>query len=156
MKKSVCLLLIGVAILNFCGCVSRAEFDELKTRVDTLEQNNAYSNPQDINSITSDGFTEDNKSADFYSLEIANYIENYDDVVSIIQQEFNGSIQTVRDYGTKRSEDNASFKQFGNGWYLIYVNEVCVQINCENFVALNLKIYTGKNWEYVDIPSSTT
>ena len=41
MKKIASILFIGLMILNISGCVSRAEFEALESRVDALEQNNS-------------------------------------------------------------------------------------------------------------------
>ena len=150
MKKIVCILLFGMVIFVACGCVSRSEYKALESRVEVLEQRNGISSA--TKSSDSASVIE---NADFSAVELSNYISNYDEVVAIIQEQFNNNINSILDKGVPVAEYFASFKQFGNGQYYIYVNDVCVFVTCEDFTATYVNIeMTGGKWNSFRTPSA--
>lgn len=147
MKRLISVIGIGVFILCACSCVSKAEFESLESRVDALEQNNITS----TSGLSGD--SSEHENSDLSTIELKNYVTNYDEVITIIQQEFSNGIKDVRDSGTYTPEDLGALKEFGTGQYIFYVNDVCVLVRCEYAVAYRVDIDIGGKWKKINTPT---
>ena len=140
MRKITTFLFVGLMILNISGCVSRAEFDALESRVEVLEQKTGISN-------SASGLN--NSGTDVKSLK--DVLTNYDEVVEIITQEF-GDNPVIEEIGPEYHQTGA-FNQFGNGIYYVKVNNVSVSVHCEEFVATEVSYNDGNSGHMVFTPT---
>ena len=72
---------------------------------------------------------------------LENYVTNYDEVITIIQDEFKDTNLKIKD-GEQQS-DEATMKQFGSGFWLLSVNDVVVSVRCEDHIACYVSYKTS-------------
>ena len=144
-KRVVSLILLSCFALT--GCVSKADYNALEERVSRLEQNNGYVYAEQTIS------TEPNSQAS-----LSEYIYNWDEVVTILVQEFGRSDFTIVDDNVSSTFESyaASLKNFGNGKYYILVDGSSVHITVKQHIALVVAINTGEGYyKQVRTPSYT-
>lgn len=85
---------------------------------------------------------------------LENYVTNYDEVVTLIQEQFGSDKVTIADWKPDKEHRDAgwqddidrekkSIEQFGNGkWYLM-VNDINVTVNIENHLATTIVYNNG-------------
>ena len=138
-KKLITILLLSTLCLT--GCVSKAEYNELEKRVEALENNNIVQTS--IIDTTIDINNSEDKNINGI-IQLPQYITNYNEVETIIKDEFNSSqLEIVED--VMDDNDLASIKEFGTGYYKLLVNNVNVTVYCEDFIALRVYIRIGFN-----------
>ena len=145
MKKRLVSIIL-LSSIAFTGCVSKAEFDALEERVSRLEQNSGYV------------YTGQNISAEQNSqATLIPYIYNWDEVVTILEQEFGRSNLTITDWTASKDFEHyaASIKNFGNGTYYIQVDGSNTTVTVKQHIALKVSIETGKHGKSIETPSYT-
>lgn len=138
-KKLIAILLLSTLCLT--GCVSKAEYNKLEKRVEALENNNIIQTS--IIDTTIDINNSENKNING-TIQLPQYITNYNEVETIIKDEFNSNqLEIVEDI--MNDNDLASIKEFGTGYYKLLVNGVRVIVYCEDFIALRVYIHIGSD-----------
>ena len=138
-KKLIAILLLSILCLT--GCVSKAKYNELEKRVEALENNNIVQTS--IIDTTIDINDSEDKNING-TIQLSQYITNYNEVETIIKDEFNSNqLKMVED--VMNDNDLASIKEFGTGYYKLLVNDVKVMVYCEDFIALRVYIRIGND-----------
>ena len=141
-RRIVVIALLGCIALT--GCVSKAEYDALEERVSRLEQNYGYNEPPA-------------SSGQNIQAPLSEYIKNWDEVITILEQEFGRSDFTITEWEASKDfeRNEASIKNFGNGKYYILVDGSEVHITVKQHTALVVAIQTGEGFKQVQTPSYT-
>ena len=72
---------------------------------------------------------------------LEDYITNYEEVIAIIQDEFNDTNLKIQD--EEHQSDEATMKQFGSGFWLLSVNDITVSVRCEDHIAYYVSYKTS-------------
>ena len=146
MGKRRIVVLALLSCIALTGCVSKAEYDALEKRVSRLEQNYGYNEQP-----ASDG--QNNQ------VTLSKYIKNWDEVITILKQEFGRSDFSITEYKASKDfeREEASIRNFGNGTYYILVDGSEVHIRVKQHIALMVSIRTGESSSFkaVQTPSYT-
>ncbi len=147
---------IFLCCVALTGCVSKAEFDELEARVSVLEQNSSANtqNQTDYNQTTVESTIEQTEqSSDLHQTTLSIYIKNWDEVITILEQEYNRNDFTITE--NTESRGYSSIKNFGNGNYEIYVDGTRFLITVRDYIAQQLQYDDGYDKQYIQTPSYT-
>ena len=132
--KIICLLALSVALLT--GCVSKAEFDALESRVSALEENSGYSSGDQ-----SEGLSD---QADPNNL--ISYVKNWDEVADYIEEALGKDDYVITDVQYLEDANNTvtTFTTFGNGKLELYADGIKFHVTVTEFVAVSVGYSDGK------------
>lgn len=103
---------------------------------------------------------EDNKpkvEAKIENCQLEQYIDNFDDLVIQIQEEFKSTGLVITDSQTQVSNNDTSLstlKHFGNGTWYLDVDGIIVQVDCVDKQAKRFNYYDGRMNQHVYIVDS--
>ena len=132
--KIICLLALSVALLT--GCVSKAEFDALESRVSALEGNSGYTNGNQ-----SEGISDQEDPNNLIS-----YVKNWDEVADIIEEALGKDDFVITDVQYIEDANNTvtTFITFGNGKLELYADGIKFHVTVTEFVAESVGYSDGK------------
>lgn len=151
MRKRIALLVL-LSSIALTGCVSRAEYNELESRVSALESKTGFS----VQTQSEDKTSEQSESNGEASL--SDYVENWDEVVDIIKQELGKTdvtISRITCYVDHAQDSESTFKTFGNAILFVTADGIDFQVETNEYVAQRVTYNNGKEWVRIDTPSIT-
>ena len=150
-KRIVSLVLLSSIALS--GCVSRAEYNELESRISALESKTGFN----VQTQSEDKTNEQSETNGETSL--SEYVENWDEVVEIIKQVLGKTDITISRItclsGSSLNSDD-TFKTFGNATLFVTADGIDFQVETTEYVAQRVTYNNGKEWVYIDTPSKNS
>ena len=146
-KRLITVLLLSCFALT--GCVSKAEFDALESDYNALEER--VSRLENSNS----SYTHNQTANEFEQLPVSKYIKNWDEVITVLEQEFGRSDFTIIEDTASMNVANsdASIMNFGNGTYFLFVDGSKVKISVKEYTAIFVEYIGGDGNHRVETPS---
>lgn len=128
-NRILCIGLSCLMLLSACGKINSHKDDDDKPKVEAKIEN----------------------------CQLEQYIDNFDDLVIKIQEEFNSTDLIITDSQKQASNNDkslATLKHFGNGDWYLDVDGVLVKVFCNDKLATRFLYYDGKRDQSVYVLSS--